>query len=90
MTTGLGLTGGVLQAVVVAGGAPVLTGVMRQVRAKLEGRAGPGVWQPWRDLRKLLRKEAITPDGTSEIFRVAPLVLLATTFTAAVVAPIAA
>jgi formate hydrogenlyase subunit 4 len=60
---------------------------MRQVRAKLEGRAGPGIWQPWRDLRKQLRKEAITPDGTSELFRLAPLVLLATTFTAAVAVP---
>jgi formate hydrogenlyase subunit 4 len=83
----LGLTGGALQAVIVTAGAPVLTGVMRQVRAKLEGRAGQGIWQPWRDLRKQFRKEAITPDGTSELFRLAPLVLLATTFTAAVTVP---
>jgi len=83
----LGITGGVLQAVVITGGAPLLTGLMRQVRARLEGRAGPGVGQPWRDLRKQFRKEAVTPDGTSEIFRIAPLLLVATTVTAAVVAP---
>ena len=87
MTTGLGLTGGVLQAVLVTAGAPVLTGAMRQVRAKLEGRAGQGIWQPWRDLRKQFRKQAITPDGTSELFRLAPLVLLATTFIATAAAP---
>lgn len=51
------------QIVVVGAGAPLLTGWMRQVRARLEGRAGAGVLQPWRDVRKLLRKEPITPSG---------------------------
>jgi formate hydrogenlyase subunit 4 len=83
----LGLAGGVIQLVVVTGGAPLLAGVMRQVRARLEGRAGAGIGQPWRDLAKLLRKEPVTPAGTSELFRVAPLVLLATTTVAAAVAP---
>jgi formate hydrogenlyase subunit 4 len=72
---------------VVVGGSPLLLGVMRQIRAKLEGRAGAGVLQPWRDLRKLFRKEPITPRGTSEVFRYAPVVLLATTLVVTVVAP---
>ena len=59
-------------------GSPLLIGVMRQIRARLEGRAGAGVLQPWRDLRKLVRKQPITPRGTSEVFRTAPLLLLAT------------
>ncbi|MBC6445901.1 respiratory chain complex I subunit 1 family protein [Actinokineospora xionganensis] len=83
----LGLIGGVIQPVLIVGGAPLLVGVLRQVRARLEGRVGPGVLQPWRDLRKLVGKEAITPRGTSELFRVAPLVLVATTLVVAVVAP---
>jgi formate hydrogenlyase subunit 4 len=84
---GLGLAGGIVQVVLITGGAPLLTGVMRQVRARLEGRAGPGAGQPWRDLRKLLRKEPVTPAGTSELYRIAPLVLLATTAVAAGVSP---
>jgi formate hydrogenlyase subunit 4 len=88
--TRLGLAGGVIQLLVVAGGAPVLAGIMRQVRARLEGRAGAGIGQPWRDLAKLLRKEPVTPAGTSELFRIAPLVLLATTTVAAGVAPFVA
>ena len=60
---------------------------MRQVRARLEGRAGAGIGQPWRDLRKLLRKEPIAPRGTSEVFRAAPLVLVATTLVVAAAAP---
>ncbi len=77
----------VLQLALVVGLAPVLTGVMRQVRARMEGRAGPGIGQPWRDLRKLLRKESIRPRGTTEVFRVAPLVLVATCLVVAAAAP---
>ncbi len=83
----LGMVGGVVQPVLIVAGSPLLVGLMRQVRARMEGRAGAGVWQPWRDLRKLLRKESITPRGTSEVFRLAPLVLVATTLVVAVVAP---
>lgn len=84
-----GLAGGVLQVVILIAGAPLLTGVMRQVRARLEGRAGPGIGQPWRDFRKLIRKEPLRPEGTSEIFRLAPLVLVATTVVVAFLAPFA-
>lgn len=83
----VGLVGGFLQALLVVGGSPLLLGVMRQVRARLEGRAGAGAGQPWRDLRKLFGKERITPRGTSELFRITPLLLVATTLVVAVVTP---
>ena len=83
----LGLVGGLVQLVVLVGGAPLLLGMMRQVRARLEGRRGAGVAQPWRDLRKLVRKQPITPRGTGPIFRAAPVILLATTLVVATVAP---
>src|SRR5690606_1867469 len=52
------------QVALIAVGSPFLIGLTRQIRARLEGRAGAGIAQPARDLRKLLRKETITPDGT--------------------------
>jgi len=85
--TALGLAGGIVAPVLIVAGSPVLVGVMRQVRARLEGRAGAGVGQPWRDLRKLFGKEAITPAGTSEMFRAAPLAQVATTLVVAVAVP---
>jgi formate hydrogenlyase subunit 4 len=85
--TALGLAGGALQALVIVGGAPLLLGLMRQVRARLEGRAGAGIGQPWRDLRKQLRKETIDPRGTSEMFRAAPVLMVAMTLVVAIVAP---
>jgi formate hydrogenlyase subunit 4 len=56
--------------------APLLVGVIRQVRARLEGRAGAGVWQPWRDVRKLLRKDPVHAKGSSWILTAGPLTVL--------------
>jgi formate hydrogenlyase subunit 4 len=61
---------------------------MRQVRARSEGRAGAGIGQPWRDLRKQFRKQPITPRGTSEMFRAAPVLMIAMTLVVAVIAPL--
>ncbi|GAA1809384.1 respiratory chain complex I subunit 1 family protein [Actinomadura chokoriensis] len=83
-----GILGTVLQVALVAAGAPLLVGLMRQIRARAEGRAGAGVLQPWRDLRKLLRKEPIAPHGTGPLFRTAPLVLAGTTLVIAAAVPI--
>ncbi|MEU8618309.1 NADH-quinone oxidoreductase subunit H [Streptomyces sp. NPDC048623] len=77
-----------VQAGAVVGGAPLLTGLMRQVRARLEGRAGAGVLQPLRDTRKLLRREPIAPAGTGPAFRAAPALLVATTLVVATLVPL--
>ncbi|MBB5120990.1 formate hydrogenlyase [Streptomyces eurocidicus] len=85
---GIGTAAVAAQVTLVVVGAPLLTGVMRKVRARLEGRAGAAVTQPWRDLRKLLRKEAITPLGTGPAFRAAPPLLVATTAVVAALVPL--
>jgi len=64
------------QVVVLVVLSPLVTGVMRQVRARLEGRVGAGIGQPWRDLRKLLAKEPLRADGTSWVSVAAPVVLM--------------
>ena len=76
------------QVVVVVVAAPLLVGLMRQVRARLEGRAGAGIGQPWRDLRKLLRRAPVTPTGTGWAFRLAPLLLVGTSLVLAAVVPL--
>jgi formate hydrogenlyase subunit 4 len=63
---------------------------MRQARARLEGRAGAGVGQPWRDLRKQLRKQNVRPAGTTLVFTLAPAVIAGTTLLIAVAAPLVA
>ena len=71
-------------------GAPVVIGLMRQVRAVWEGRAGGGVLQPWRDLRKQLGKQQVTPQCTTVVFAAAPAVLAGTTLLIAAIAPLVA
>ena len=78
----------VVQVVVVAAGGPLLVGVLGQTRARLEGRAGAGIGQPWRDLRKLVRRQPATPTGTGWAFRLAPLLLAATSLVLAGVVPL--
>ena len=81
---------GAAQLGAVAVGAPLIVGAMRQVRAGSEGRSGGGLLQPWRDLRKQLRKQQITPDGTTVVFAAAPAILAGTTLLIAAIAPLVA
>lgn len=88
--TALSVAAGAAQIGAVLAGAPLVLGLMRQVRARSEGRCGAGVLQPWRDLRKLLRKQQITPEGTTWVFACAPVVLAATTVLIAAIVPLVA
>lgn len=67
--------------------APLLTGYVRSLKAHLLRRQGPSVLQPYRDLLKLIRKEAVLAHNASWVFRVAPYVVFATTLTAAALVP---
>ncbi len=67
--------------------APLLTGIVRTVKARLLRRRGPSVIQPYRDLLRLARKEAVIADGASWLFRVAPYLIFAATWVAAALVP---
>ncbi len=73
--TAVGLLLGLAQAVLVGAGAPLLVGVIRTVKARLQGRRGASPVQPYRDLRKLLAKEPVVSATTSWIFRFTPYLL---------------
>jgi formate hydrogenlyase subunit 4 len=75
MSSPVAVAAAAVQVVAVGIGAPLVVGWMRQVRARLEGRAGGRIGQPWRDLRKLVRKQNIRPAGTTIVFLAAPAVL---------------
>jgi len=76
------------QMVVATAFTPLLVGVMRQVRARLEGRVGPGVLQPYRDVRKLLAKEPLRAEGSSLLLIAAPLVLLTSSLMVVALVPL--
>jgi formate hydrogenlyase subunit 4 len=67
--------------------APLLTGVVRKVKARLLLRRGPSVIQPYRDLLRLLRKEVALARNASWLFRAAPYLIFAATWVAAALVP---
>ena len=67
--------------------APLLTGYVRTLKALLQRRQGPPLIQPYRDLLKLIRKEAVMAENASWVFRTAPYVIFATTLVAAALVP---
>ncbi|TFD24548.1 MULTISPECIES: respiratory chain complex I subunit 1 family protein [Cryobacterium] len=68
--------------------APVLIGVIRQVRATIEGRAGAGIWQPWRDVRKLLAKNPVRATDSSWMLRAGPVALVVSSLLLCVLLPL--
>ncbi len=63
-----------LQAAVVIGFAPLIEGVVTRLKEILQSKRGPSIFQPYRDLRKLLHKDEIVSEESSWIFRAAPYV----------------
>jgi formate hydrogenlyase subunit 4 len=72
--------------VVLAG--PLVTGFVQKLKARLQCRRGASVWQPYRDLAKLLRKGTVQSDTASPFFRAVPVLVLAATVTAAAMLPV--
>jgi len=67
--------------------APLLTGFVRKVKARLLRRRGPPLLQPYRDLIRLARKEAVIAHGASWLFRFVPYLVFAATWVAAALIP---
>ena len=67
--------------------APLLTGFVRKVKARLVRRQGPPLIQPYRDLAKLIRKDVVLADNASWLFRAVPYLVFAATWVAAALVP---
>jgi formate hydrogenlyase subunit 4 len=77
-----------LQVLTVAVAAPGLTGVIARMEARLQGRAGPRLLQPYYDLAKLFRKEALAPEGAGWFFLAAPVLAVAAYLTVPLLIPV--
>ena len=77
-------------AVQIAGGillAPLLPGLVQHWKARLQGRRGPSPLQPYRELRRLWGKSAVSVEGTSAVYRLAPAVVAASLAAAVLLVP---
>lgn len=77
-----------LQSLVVLALAPLYAGVIARAEAVVTSHRGPSVLQPYRDLRKLLRKGSAISDQASWVFRGAPFVAFACYLTVSAIVPV--
>jgi formate hydrogenlyase subunit 4 len=67
--------------------APLFTGFVRKMKARLLRRCGPPLIQPYRELVRLMRKEVVLADSASWLFRVTPYLVFAASWVAASLVP---
>ena len=67
--------------------APLLTGLVRKVKARFLRRQGPPLVQPYRDLVRLMRKDVVLAESASWLFRVIPYLVFAATWVAVSLVP---
>jgi len=67
--------------------APLLSGLIKNWKAKLQNRRGPRLWQPYFDVVKFLRKDMVISEHASWIFSLTPYVLFVTALSAGLMVP---
>jgi formate hydrogenlyase subunit 4 len=78
----------IVQWLVVLLGAPLVSGLVRTMKARFQGRRGSPITQPYFNLHKLLLKEVVVSHNTSWIFRVTPYIVIAAMMLAAFLVPV--
>lgn len=68
--------------------APLLLGITKRVKARLQYRRGPSLLQPYRDLAKWWSKESVESDAASPLTGAAPAIVLASVVVATLLVPI--
>jgi formate hydrogenlyase subunit 4 len=68
--------------------APLVSGCIRNWKAKLQNRRGPRVWQPYLDTLKFMRKDIVISEHASSLFTVAPHVVFLTPILAGLMVPL--
>ena len=70
--------------------APVLSGIMKTLKARLQTRRGPGMLQTYQDIFKLFRKGMVIPETASWIFSATPYIVFGTAALVGLMIPMAA
>ena len=67
--------------------APLVSGFIKMLKARLQMRRGPAVVQPYRDIYKLLRKGVVIPNTASWLFTATPCIVFLATLLAGLMVP---
>ena len=78
----------IAELILLVAAAPVVVGYVRWLKARLQGRRGAPIAQPYRELRKTFGKGMVIAESASWIFHLAPAVVVASTVAAAALVPV--
>lgn len=67
---------------------PLINGVIKKLKAHMQGRSGPGVLQPYYDLLRLMKKDMVLSNVTSWVFRATPYIVFLSAVAAAFIIPV--
>jgi len=67
--------------------APLVSGCIKNWKAKLQNRRGPRIWQPYSDIIKFLRKDMVISEHASWVFSFAPYVVFITSLLVGLMVP---
>jgi len=77
-----------IQVVFILAFAPLVEGVTSRLKEILQSKRGPSVFQPYRDIWKLLHKDEIVSEHSSWIFRATPYIAFAAPILVALLIPV--
>ncbi len=78
----------IFQLIIILALSPLLSGIIKKVKAFLQMRKGAGIFQPYYDIVKLLRKDSVVSENVSWIFHAAPIISFVAVLTAGLIIPI--
>ena len=67
---------------------PLLQGTIRRMKALAQGRKGPAVLQPYRDLARLFKKDMVISETASWVFHASPFIVFLSTLAASMMIPV--
>jgi formate hydrogenlyase subunit 4 len=67
--------------------APLLSGIIKNWKARLQNRRGPRLWQPYSDIIKFFRKDMVISEHASWVFPFAPYVVFITALLVGLMVP---
>ena len=67
---------------------PLCIGIIRKIKAKLQNRQGANIFQPYRDIWKLLHKDEVISSDASWIFKFTPYIIFAVTLVVGLSVPL--
>jgi hydrogenase-4 component C len=77
-----------IQAIVLLLISPLMAGISRVIKARMQSRRGPGILQEYRDIAKLMRRQNLSPASAGAVSRIMPFILISSMLTVAMALPV--